>query len=534
MSDAITFELFQNSDADAVAHLLNRNHFYIGEHKQVTGEDYLYVQNSRGMPFSIVAKKNNKIICMIAAYETSGQKVAQPHQIFMGTMLLDIKYRLSYSVLVGLYDRLIRETLARGYKEILTEVSPKNSSSLFILLKYGFVLLSDATDIYGYWTLHNYFPAIAEFLDAQDALPRIDAFFKNLPIVNKKEIQRSKTLIEGRYIECAFQSEGERLVLLIDTIDIKVAGIDYANHFKLYPQFPSKNTYLLLSQENSNRLDLSITMTDSEDDHRACEKLNFALAAGEQKVVAVSDSTTRMKVSYDRETYSLLPQYHLDRPIVDSATTEYPFGRCRAIFDHSTGFLVIDAVPGGDTLVRFLWPCASTPYKEGALVPRQKALEVSLQKNLIVAREITDTFTLTREFLIEDGLISIDTRLKRNSSDFVACPFSYIWAARPEKYILRSCDSQAEWNEPQIMTGADNFEDYVFWSIDDNDALMSSVETIFLDFAEFSFDIAVDKRSRSVVHFLNFGFFLPFNTEDSSEEQNIEHAEIYFNEGDSQ
>jgi len=530
MADKITFELFQEYDAGAVADLLNRNHFYMGEHShKVSGDDVLYVQKRRGMLFSVLAKKDGDVIGMMAAYGSAGQKVAKPHQIFVGTMVVDVKYRLSFSVLVGLYDRIIKKIVSYGYDEILAEVFPHNAQALFLLLKYGFSLFDEKPDVFDTWTLHNYFPAIMKFLGSEGQSIQTNSLFRYVPIVNKKTAHKSKPLIEGRYIECEYQVEKDKASLLIDTKDAKVAGVDYTNYFKLYPDFSSKSRYILLCQKKSDPLELALSLKK----HGGYVREELTMSPGEQQIIADAALMEEIRITFRGEEYTLFPNHTPKEAAADTRTTEFEHGKYLFSLDHATGFFVINALPEGIPLIKIMWPCVSKPYDEGVIIPRQKTLEVSTDQNSITVREHTEEFTVSRLFSIENQKVTVDTVLRCGASDYDAEPLSYLWVDSPVRHcVLRSkndqivIDDKADLNDSQSMF---YFKNYPFWSPNRDDGAASSVKNISLDFAAASLDITADAHSRSVVHFPMFAFFLAPDKENLLNEQNIEHLEIYLN-----
>jgi hypothetical protein len=529
MTSKITFALFQETDAQNVADLLNRNRFYLSEHKTITAEEYRYVQYSRGMVFSVLAKKDDKVIGMIAAYTTSGQKVAKPYQIFMGTMLLDVKHRLSFSVLVGLHDVLMKEIITCGYREVLAEVSPRNSQSLFVLLKYGFVLLNETIDIYGYWTLHNYFPAIVRFLNTNHETATTSSFFEHLPVVDKKRAYQKRALIQGRYLESNYQSQGKTVVLLIDILDLKVEGINCYNHLKFYPDLHNDHRFLLENQSKRDVTDVYLKLYQKEDnDVLSATVWEFSLGIQEKKYVEFSEETEKVELLFDGKAYCFFPGRSAVAP--DPLSIALDNGAFPLTIDPLTGFVAIAHAQNNEELMKIMWPCATRPYNEGGIIPREKALTIDRRGSMVEMREESQSFCLRRTMDYRPERLEINTYLTRESGNADSAPLSQLWIEGSlRQCVLYSLDEQMFLPESSLLPDASHYEDYVFWDPLSDGWSQFGAQRIRLSFGTATLDVTSDKGASPLVHIPNLVFLLPSDFGNTEEEWHIERLIIDLN-----
>ncbi|MDR0501495.1 MAG: hypothetical protein LBG97_09720 [Coriobacteriales bacterium] len=548
MSEKFTFTLFQESDAQEIANLLNRNRFYISEHAPVSPEDYLFVQAARGMAFSVVAKKGEKAIGMAAAYYTSGQKVANAQQIFLGTMLLDVRYRLSFAVLVGLYDSLIKEIVSRGFKDILAEVLPGNKQSLYVLLKYGFVLLSDETDIYGYWMLHNYLPAIVDFLGSGTSLASTKDFFYNLPLVNKKAASKSKPQIKNQYIECEYKLDGEKILLLIDTINLKVSGIDFCNNIKFYPDFEFNGKYRLEGNNKGALANVSIREIAAGGEIK--KSTGHSLSFQEFAEIEFKSDVEKVELDLNEATYCFYPNRTIKQNKHQISKIEC--ANYDLLVDNTTGFLSIFMQKSATELLKVMWPSAALPYIEGGIIPREKDnLLVEFKESQLRIKEDNDDYSLRREYMLKNDRIVIDTYLKmkvgakedttkdttknttKNRSSLA--PISQLWVEEKlNQMMLLSEDAQRVLPEIALAPQNSHYEDFAFW----NNALHSDdgfkPKRAQLKSNKSKIDVIFDERSTAVVHIPNMVFYLSYDPSCHLEEQHIEKLEICLNTEESE
>jgi L-amino acid N-acyltransferase YncA len=237
VSEDVSFEYYQESDAKQVADLISKNRFHAGRHKWVTEEDYLFTQRSRGVHFAIVAKKNDKIIGIAGAYPSSDQHVAKKHQVYVGTFLVDMQYRLSYSIIMGLYEGLMKGLAQSDFREILSGVRPENEASYHLMLKCGFMFVDSTPNDFGRLGMRNYSVAVSKFLGAAYAEVSSDTFFSILPVVDRREARKreAKQRLHEKYIESEYTLAGQSVNLLFDIVNLKIDGAVNPGKSKIYP-----------------------------------------------------------------------------------------------------------------------------------------------------------------------------------------------------------------------------------------------------------------------------------------------------------
>jgi hypothetical protein len=534
MTEAITFSLFQESDAQQVVDLLNRNRFYLGEIKKVTVEEYLYVQKGRGMLFSAVAKDQGKVIGMLAAYQTSGQKVAKKYQVFLGTMVLDLEYRLSYKVFSGLHDEILKEIVSHGFLEILSEVNPQNKQSLHVLLKYGFVVLDDSEDIFGYLTLHNYYPAILKLAGTQNIDAYMDEFFASLPPVNKSTMLKPKQRIHDKYIEYEYYIDKQKIFLWIDVANVKADGIHVPDQISILPDIEKHGDYIVsnLSTTAATNLAYEVINGNDVDD---LEQLSVMLNPGETTRIENSQETTELRFTLLGRRCHLFPTVSMDEK-QEERTTEILKEGVTFLLDHLTGFVSIYSNEPQCAFITIMWPCVSMPYLEGAIASRYKELDIDVLKDGYMINEETAEYTLCREIKISQKSLTIETRLKLKSYNGALediKPLSHIWVDRKvDSCLLSSTDEQHLLSPSLLNPRNSHFIDCSFWEPALNDEDPSQIRTIDLQFGTSTIGIVVDEHCRSIVHIPTLEFHLAFNTENAFDEQVVEKAEIILDRED--
>lgn len=194
----IQFKIIYNDFGDYAVDLLNRNKFYISRHRKVTKKELNDIQMERGTNFCVFAFDDDVCVGMVGAYYISCQTVAKPYQIFMDTMLVDKLYNFNPIVLKGLLENAIRKIYEFGHtREIIAEVSPDNIASFRILRRYGFLILEDKTDFYGYIRLHNFIPSIVHFFDINlEEIISSKRLYNFLPKLKKMIIQNAVIIIK--------------------------------------------------------------------------------------------------------------------------------------------------------------------------------------------------------------------------------------------------------------------------------------------------------------------------------------------------
>lgn len=528
MFGEIRFELFQESDAQQVADLLNRNRFHTARNKHMTAEDYLFTQRSRGVYFSIVAKKKGKIIGMAGAYPTSDQQVAKKHQIFIGTFLVDMQYRLTYTVIMGLYDALMKELAKTGCKEILSGVRPQNEGSYHLMLKCGFVLLDETPNDFGRIGLHNFCPLLSFYAGEESAAVTSNTFFASLPIVDKKEARKgqSKTILHERYIECEYKLEGEQVTLLFDIVNLKIDGAIVPKYMKIYPDFGVQGRYVIENLSESKRVNTTVELITKPELGMDNTVYDIILEPGQTKVVDCTTAVSELKFMYAGKWYKFYPN-HFEDVVVPKEPIVFDFGTFSVVLEPSTGFMSI--ANDGTKLATLVWPCAVLPYIEGVFVPRVKNLCVDLQDNYVVITEETDQYQLTRKCLISGNKMTVTTIMKCKAEGLNVRPISQIYANKGvQGYDLKSGEKEITFGASQIRHQGYEYSDYTYWETEPDRFADFKVETISLKSASSVVDITIDKKCKPVIHAPMFTSTLDFDEEKILQEQTIEQMEICY------
>ncbi|MCL2397679.1 MAG: hypothetical protein FWC93_06390 [Defluviitaleaceae bacterium] len=528
MSEGITFRLFEDADAGQVADLLNRNRFYAARHKHITAEDYLHIQRGRGVLFSVIAVKKDQVIGLAGAYFTANQQVVGANCIFIGTFLVDMHSRLSYSVVMGLYEKLFRELLKRGYKEILSVVVPSNTQSYFLMLKYGFELLDGKANDLGRWVLHNYSPALLRFADKEGMEIDVAEFFSNLPVVNKKVAleAKGKEIFGGRCIECDYKYQGKNVVLLFDIVNYKIDGVRSLGGYKIYPGFEATGRYVA-ENLGKKHIDFPIHMVMEPGCGVDDVRYDISLSPGQTQVIDCGPNVAELKISFSGVWHRFFPN-QLEKRQKPKEQIRYDHGQFAVLVDPDSGFLNIIRAEDEAALAKILWPCVTVPYLEGALAPRIKDLQIQKQDGAISITEKTDAYQMTRLCKVHGDKITITTTLKCSGDGDDVAPISQVYAEKGlDGYALKFGDAEEafEWSE----TKHDGYEyaDYAFWDADPERFGGRDINGISLMQQTSVIGIVPDKKCKPVINAPMFTFFLDFDRNRVTEEQIIEEMEVH-------
>ena len=550
MSDGIIFELYQDSDAEQVVELLNRNRFHTARHKKVTPEDYRFTLRSRGYHFIVLAKKNGKVIGTAAAYPTSDQGVAKPHQVYVGSFLVDNHYRLSYSIIVGLYDTLMKGLVNTDYKEILSSVRPENQASYNLMLKCGFVLLKAEPNDFGRYEMHCFTPALSMYAGADSVEVNSNTLFSSLPIVNRKEARKfqPKPRLHERYIECDYKLEGQQVTLLFDVVNAKIDGGIIPKQIKIYPDFTTPGQYILENLHKTKPLHTSFQLTMEPTSGQPDVNLDITLKAGQNKVIPCSKDVKALKFKYDGKWYHLYPNL-----IWPAATPKEPIpldggvmGNFIPVLDPNTGFLSImerDISSKGVSsakltqLATLVWPIPIFPYMEGINAPRIKDLAVEQLENGVTVIEDTPTYRLTRTFLFSEEAnhnnigrkMTVTTTLLIKSEDVNVRPISQLYANKGvQGYTLITDNKEMVYDASKIKHQGFEYSDYTYWDTEPELFADAPLRSISLLYESAVVEVSVDRTSEIIVHAPFFVSTLPFEHDKLLEEQVIEQLQICY------
>jgi len=528
MPGEIMFELFQDSDAQQVADLLNRNRFHAARNKHMTAEDYLFTQRSRGVCFSVVAKKNGKIVGLAGAYPTSDQQVAKRHQVFVGTFLVDMQYRLSYSIIMGLYDGLMKGLAQSDYKEILSGVRPQNEGSYHLMLKCGFVLLDEKPNDFGRIGMHNYSLALSKYAGAESAEVTSNTFFSSLPVVDKKEARKGKgkQRIHERYIEVEYKLDGKLVTLLFDIVNLKIDGALVPNYMKFYPDSGTHGRYIIENLGKSKRINTSIELVMQAESGLEDIRHEITLEPGQSEVIVCQKEVQELKFAHADMWYRFYPNLFED-VVVPKEPIRLACGRLSVTLEPSTGFITI--MDGENELAALVWPCATVPYIEGVFAPRIKELHVEQQDHCVIISEETGEYRLTRKCLLSEDEMDVTTVLQCKMDGLNVRPISQIYAKKgAQGYTLRSGEREMDFGASAIRHEGFEYSDYTYWDTEPERFADFPIEEISLKYASSAIDIVIDKKCGPVVHAPMFTSTLDFDTEKVLEEQTIEQMKIHY------
>jgi len=539
MAKETEYRLFRNDDAGAVANLLNRNRFYAGRHKVVSAEDFLEIQRCRGTLFLVVAIKEDEVIGIAGAYHTGNQQVANMHQIYLGTYLIDNRHRNSYAVIIGMFEVMMIQLQKSDYKELLAIVLPHNTQSYFLLLKYGFFLDDGAPNVFGRWTLRNMSAALGKFADMSDAgdesgATSHDEFFFRLPIVDKKEARKGqgKQRLYEKYVECGYMYGKTKVLLLIDTVNYKVDGLHAPKQVKVLPAFSEIGKYTVENLLKSMPLTITVHKPETVESGRDDISYDITIQPEQTVVVECPKEMDVLKLKIEGNWYCFYPYELIDMPAL-KAPLNMECGRFSVSFDQNTGFMSISQARDDAILAKLIWPCATIPYVEGVVTPRIKELHVQELDGKIVAIEETEQYSLTRTFQINDGKLNVVTMLTCSDKCQEVRPISQIYA---EPGImgckLNFLGEEVVFGASDIKHEGYEFNDYSFWDASPERYAGLTCKSIDLQYPSSTIEIIPDKTSKPVFNVSILTFNLNFNTEKILEEQKIEEIEINFIAGD--
>jgi len=539
MTDGIIFELYQDSDAPLVAELLNRNRFHTARHKKVTAEDYRFTLRSRSYHFIVIARNNGKIVGMASAYPSSDQNVAKEHQVYVGSFLIDQQYRLSYSIVMGIYDMLMDKLKDTDYTEIIATVRPENQASYTLMLKSGFVLLSDQPNDFGRYKLHSFSPALRLFAGAGTTQVNSNTFYACLPVVDKREARKflPKPILHGKYIECDYKLNGKSVTLLFDIENAKIDGAIAPRRIKIYPDFDTPGQYIIENLQRLKQLHTPYQLVMEPACNKTDETYDLSLEPGTRQVISCPPETKELRFMFDGNWYCFHPNLFVK---VTPYKEPMPLtaGNCGNItpwLDPITGFLSIKA--DEDRIVTLPWPGAAPPYIEGLNTPRDKELLVEPFENGLMITEETDNCRLIRKctFSHEAGdrpteiNMSVTTSLLCKSDDIPVSPISMVYANKGvQGYTLIAGDKEMKFGANKIRHQGFEYSDYPYWNTEPELFANFPFEKISLQYQTATVDVTIDKRSSPIVHAPIFTSILSFDKEHLPEEQVIEELELSY------
>jgi hypothetical protein len=365
-----------------------------------------------------------------------------------------------------------------------------------------------------------------KFLGLDKTQTNTSTFFSNLPIINRKESYKAKPILYDRYIECEYRSKNEKVLLLIDTVNLKVDGIDFLNHFKFYPNF-GKDGYILKNQDELSPLNMPIEKI-GKNEYPTNSKNEILLAPGEDNLIECSIFTNELKIQFENDSYSFFPSQISQMQAYEVVDFQHENYLLRV--ECYSGFIILLKKSNLNPLIKMMWPCVLPPYIEGSIIPRLKNLTIVNDDGHISISEVNDKFILTRKCHIEDDKIAINTFLKCNIDHSDIQPVSQIWIeSGVKRCILQSYEDQLVLESYMLSPERSHFEDYPFWNPETEQTLNFPAKNISLNYGLQTLDIIIDEKCKPIIHVPLLTFFLDFDSEKIEEEQMIEELEIYYN-----
>jgi hypothetical protein len=444
------------------------------------------------------------------------QSVAEPHQAFMGSLLIDERFRRAPAVHMGLFEIYIKEVAARRYREIVVELLPSNKQSLYLLKKYGFILY-EGVNIFGYGIMHHYFGALMNFLGTMETAGEISMvdIFKILPPINKEKALDQHEIINGRYIESRYIYEGKDALVLIDIKNVTVVGLEYEG----YKFYPCESGYVF---ENH-----TISSMHVEQRFQTCgsapQYTSHQILPMEKKILPADGRDFALNIQGRIFYIKNFPERQ-----ISGGRLSFGMGRLSISFDAATGFAdLTDA--GGERLMRLMWPCAEPPYVEGALIPRIKNLRMVQAGDYVTLIEEADGYILTRIFHLTGSSVELSTRLRFTRFGARPEPISHIWIDDAD-YELTMINEQGEYLHRLADYPPDEtlIEDMCFWCRDKAAPDAAPFKRIRINAKRWAAELEFATLYKNTVLSDPYvGFYLNFDAANIYEEQIVEQLTFY-------
>lgn len=403
MKEKIQYVFYEEKDTEKLLEMLKRNNFYLARLKPtITPEKFLKVQRKRGFMFAGVAKVGDEVVSYMAVYHNGGLKIAKPNQVYVSSMLIDQKYQRSLFTLMDLYSVVMSEILRRGYTDVVAEVNYTNLQSLFLLRKFGFILMNNEADMYENLVLHNYIYGLIKLAGVDNFTDlNVNNTVSYLLLVNKKAAKDADPVLYGKYIEQKYKCQTGIMTVLINIHTGYACGIEFENVIRVYPVDGESGHYVL--ENKKNRIQ-EIKCQRTEKGNVIEEELQ--LEASEQREI-ITDKDALKLAFYGEELefpINLYPEQDVsgeeEEKIVDFFKEKQ--------LDLNTGFLKI--YQEEKLLLQEMWPCITYPYLVGNIIPKKYDLTCKKrQEGEVLVTEETEQFTLHRVYQTSEVCVKIHT-----------------------------------------------------------------------------------------------------------------------------
>lgn len=432
---------------ESTAEFLSRSRFYIGKHRAVTASELNDIQKKRGMIFCVLAFDEDKCIGMVCGYPVSGQKTADPHQIFMGTLIIDRFYSVRPSVISELFKTAITEIRKRKYRTIISETSPSNKLSFDMLLRHGFLLLNDKADHYGYYELRNYLPAVFSFFGEENMnRPEVFQEFFDYHFLMRPDRKKGSRKCERYSSDTVIQNfslMNDIITMYINTDHDIVTGFEFQNGLAVIP-VPDSSKYIL---KNNGTDKISVTLDQDN------SSIITELSENEEKETEITEGTD-VKVTFgDMSFYLLLSLSAHICTYQTKGTVNLTYSCYKASMDRTTGMLELTDPYDDSLIMRIPYSCYGSEYIQGAVKSAvlSDPYSVDADDNSITLTQFTDNGKIINSYSFSDDMISIRFSAELNKNEKNDCSrtlYSQLW-------INGTADGYEQ---------RPDFADYPFWS----------------------------------------------------------------------
>ena len=118
----VHYRFYEDRDAEGILDLFKRNAFYLGR-RPVSAAQFRESLTDRGAYFAVIGEDDERIIAYLAAYPAGDGKVCRKHQVVMGGLLVDEKYRGKLYSISTIYTMAVRKIIdMHTFTTIISEV----------------------------------------------------------------------------------------------------------------------------------------------------------------------------------------------------------------------------------------------------------------------------------------------------------------------------------------------------------------------------------------------------------------------------
>ncbi len=359
----VNYRFYEDQDAEAVLDLFRRNDYYLGK-RPVTVEQFRQSLVDRGTYFAVVGEDDETIIAYLAAYPSGDGKVCREHQILLGGLLVDEKYRGKLYSISTIYTMMVLEVVRlNAFTTIIGEVEGFRKQSLLMQRYFGSVNVNRAVPHDALVNqMYNFLPGYF-FLFDEDSETRKAKMTDLLPKPDKKTYDKEDEIIDGEYVyTTGILSYGRIRMLnhihtgIIDEVELEDLGL-------FFGLSRDRKTFTVKRTGTKNGAACAVTVRMVENGTAACE---IAVAPDEvcREVPVDKDRTGRIRVEVEGidDAYLFFPVRFVKnngpgpRELRDGHT-----------LDLNAGLFKVNS--GARDLIDEMWPFMMPPYLIGEIEP---------------------------------------------------------------------------------------------------------------------------------------------------------------------